>query len=144
GPPFSPQVGFDQMRASPDGEDMGQRPMYLGAPGPLVTGGVEQYFNALAFGLPAPGFQGNLGRNVLEGPGLTVLNLALHKRLLRTERHDLRLRIEAFNIANRPNFAQPDLVALFNSRGQRQASAGRIAFTTTPARQMQVVLRWQF
>ncbi|MGH9674426.1 MAG: carboxypeptidase regulatory-like domain-containing protein [Bryobacteraceae bacterium] len=145
GAPFNPVVGFDRIRLTPENIPLSQRPDFIAALGArVVLGGPDQYFDPLAFGLPAAGYYGTLGRNTLIGPGLAALNLAAHKSLWRTERHDLRLRVEAFNVTNHPNFQIPLAQALFNTRLQRQGSAGRITSTTTSARQIQLALRWAF
>jgi len=53
-------------------------------------------------------FPGTLGRNVLIGPGIRTVDLSLFKRFPITERIRLEFRAEAFNIANHPQFAQPN------------------------------------
>jgi hypothetical protein len=142
--PFSPDVGFDDARLGGGGSDLGQRPNYLGSVGAPITGDPAQYFNPLAFGLPAAGYYGNLGRNALTGPGTVDVDAALHKILWRTERQTLRLRLEAFNIANHPNFQIPSGLALFDSTGRRLATAGQITATSTPSRQIQLAMKWAF
>ena len=52
---------------------------------------------------------GNLGRNVFYGPGIDSVDLSLFKVFALTERMKLDFRAEAFNIANHPQFAQPNL-----------------------------------
>ena len=103
-----------------------------------------RYFNPLAFGLPDAGYYGTLGRNSLVGPGLVNLDGALHKVLWQTERQAIRLRIEAFNAANRPNFQIPSGLSLFDSTGRRVATAGQITSTATTSRQIQFALKWAF
>jgi hypothetical protein len=98
----------------------------------------------LAFSLPEEGVLGNLGRGTINGPGLMSTNLAAHKEIFRRERHSLRLRVETFNLTNHTNLAVPSGRALFASTGRRVASAGRITATSTPARQLQLALRWEF
>jgi len=66
------------------------------APVPLNSGGV----------MIAPG---NLGRNVFSGPGINSIDMSLFKDFLLTEKLKLEFRAEAFNIANHPQFAQPNL-----------------------------------
>jgi hypothetical protein len=56
----------------------------------------------------------------------------------------LQFRAEVFNLANHPNLQAPSDLSLFNSSGQRLGTAGRITATATPARQVQVALRWSF
>jgi hypothetical protein len=125
--------------------DLGQRPDYLGSPGQsVIQGDPAQWFNPLAFGLPEAGFYGTLGRNTLQGPGLAVANLSIHKTLWNRENVSLKLRTEVFNLANRPNFQVPADLFLFDSTGRRVGSAGRIAETATGSRQLQVALRLEF
>ena len=145
GHPFSPIVGFDRARISTGSFELGQRPNYVGAAGAgLILGDPQRYFDPTAFGLPDAGFLGNLGRNALTGPGLVSLDAGFHKILWRDERHDLRLRLEVFNLSNHPNFQIPSDRSLFNSQGQRLGSAGRITETSTSARQIQLALKWVF
>ncbi len=50
-----------------------------------------------------------LPRNILRGPGLTNLDLALAKTTAITERIKLEFRAEFFNVLNHPEFAQPTI-----------------------------------
>lgn len=145
GNPFAPSVGFDRARLLASRGDLGQRPDFAGTPGDrIILGDPVRYFDPLAFSLPEAGFHGNLGRGTLTGPGLFTLDAALHKVLWRNDRHSLRLRIEAFNATNHPNFKIPSGLFLFDSSLQRLGSAGRITETSTSARQMQLALKWAF
>jgi carboxypeptidase family protein len=65
------------------------------------------YLNPLAFVQPAFGSFGNLGRNSIYGPGLTNVDFSVSKNTRLTERINLQLRAEFFNLFNRPNFALP-------------------------------------
>ena len=51
--------------------------------------------------------QGNLGRNALRGFGFSQLDLALRRQLNLTEKMNLQLRAEFFNVLNHPNFGDP-------------------------------------
>ncbi|HMD15790.1 MAG TPA: TonB-dependent receptor [Terriglobales bacterium] len=51
-----------------------------------------------------------VGRNVLRGPTLTNLDIALAKTTSLTERYKLEFRAEFFNALNHPEFAQPTLL----------------------------------
>ncbi len=145
GYPFGPFVGFDRARLLTTRTDLGQRPDFIGRPGDrIVLGGPARYFDPLAFGLPEAGFYGNLGRGTLTGPGLFALDASLHKILWQRERHSLRLRLEAFNATNHPNFKTPSGLALFDSSLQRLGTAGRITETSTTARQVQLAVKWIF
>ncbi len=67
-------------------------------------------FAASAFPLPAPGTQGNLGRNTFNGPGLANTNLAV-ERLFKIphmgERTSFQVRGEILNLFNRVNLTTP-------------------------------------
>ncbi|MEZ5362113.1 MAG: TonB-dependent receptor [Bryobacterales bacterium] len=63
----------------------------------------------------APFAAGNSGRNILDGPGLFSSDLALAKNFRLREGHNLQLRVESFNITNRPNFIIVDDMTFFNS-----------------------------
>jgi hypothetical protein len=144
---FSPFTGFDRTRIQSQFSHLDQRPSLApdaGRASDIVLGGPQRYFNPLAFTLPEPGFYGNLGRNVLPGPGLFAVNLGAQKSLWRTDRQHVWLRAEFFNAGNRPNFGLPSGLTLFSSSGARLGSAGRINSTSTPARQIQLALRWSF
>ena len=51
--------------------------------------------------------QGNLGRNALRGFPVSQLDMSLRRQFKLTERVNLQAKIDAFNILNHPNFANP-------------------------------------
>ena len=61
--------------------------------------------------VPGTRHYGNLGRNALVGPPFKQWDLAIYKNTRITERLNLQLRAEFFNILNHPNFANPLLPA---------------------------------
>lgn len=63
--------------------------------------------NAAAFQASSTAGHGSLGRNAIIGPGMGQLDLALQKEIALSERVFLRLRLEAFNVTNHPNFGNP-------------------------------------
>jgi hypothetical protein len=90
------------------------------------------YFNPLAFvrpvvqpGQPIPSSNGtaianaigtdigNVGRNVLRGPGQNNVDFSVIKRLQISETKNVEMRAEFFNLFNRVNFANP--IANFNA-----------------------------
>jgi hypothetical protein len=75
-------------------------PLYLNDP--TVPGGRK--INRAAFLIPAPGQLGNLGRNVLRGLPAWQIDFALRRQFHLTEKLNLQVRAEAFNILNHPNF----------------------------------------
>ena len=80
-------------------------PLYIDDPS--VPGG--RRFNPAAFVVPdvSENRQGSLGRNVLRGFGANQLDLSLRRTFGITERINLQLRIDGFNILNSANFANP-------------------------------------
>jgi hypothetical protein len=66
------------------------------------------YLNGNAFANPPDGSFGTLGRNAIYGPSYADLDFAITKRTAITERLNLQLRAEFFNILNHPNFALPN------------------------------------
>lgn len=72
---------------------------------PSAPGG--RSINPAAF-LAAPGaVQGDLGRNALDGFGMSQFDLAVHREFLLGEKRSLQIRVEAYNALNHPNFADP-------------------------------------
>ncbi|HEU0123160.1 MAG TPA: TonB-dependent receptor [Bryobacteraceae bacterium] len=68
----------------------------------------ERWFDTASFFLQPFGTLGNAGRNILDGPGLAVMNLSIVKNTAISERTSLQFRAEAFNALNRTNFDLPD------------------------------------
>jgi hypothetical protein len=63
--------------------------------------------NLAAFKKPANLTYGNVGRNILAGPGAVNFDFSMFKSFRVREHQDLQFRAEAFNIFNHPQFAQP-------------------------------------
>ena len=63
-----------------------------------------EFFNTAAFTAPAPYTFGDAGRNIVNGPGNNIFDLALHRRFALREHGALEFRAEAFNIFNHPNW----------------------------------------
>lgn len=83
------------------------QPLYLDD---AATAGGRR-FNPAAFNAAAPiaaGRQGTLGRNVLRGFPVSQLDVSLRRQFNLTERTNIQARVDAFNVLNRPNFADPD------------------------------------
>jgi len=144
GVPFSPELSFDRARALPRSGGAGQRPnLVAGASANPVLGGTHQYFDPLAFELPAAGTLGNLPRNTIRGPGYATWDGSLMKNIAMGGERRLQLRLEAFNILNRANFGLP-VRTVFDSATTRVANAGEITTTVTPGRQFQLGVKFEF
>jgi hypothetical protein len=76
---------------------------------------------------------GNLGRNALRGPDFAWSDFYLTKSLPLTERVNLRLEAQFFNVFNHPNFALPSQVlAGIPGKPSTQTGFGALAYTTSP------------
>jgi len=72
--------------------------------------------NADAFTKPAQQFaQGNLGRNVFTGPSVWQFDSSLGRKFNLTEKLQLQLRLEVYNVFNRPNFSNPQTKILYQN-----------------------------
>ncbi|HTC34665.1 MAG TPA: hypothetical protein VK724_14900, partial [Bryobacteraceae bacterium] len=75
------------------------------------------WINAAAFSAPASQTFGNLGRNAFRAPGISQLDLGLSKYISITERMNIRLRADAFNVFNRAQFGAPNTDASASNFG---------------------------
>ena len=105
------------------------------------------FLNAAAFsdpctsrGLKSPcGLFGNLGKNVLSGPGFANFDVSLFKNTRLTDRLTLQFRTEFFNLLNHANFMNPSATELqISSR-----SFGQITSASIP-REIQFALKLLF
>ena len=93
-----------------------------------------------------PTGSGNMGRNLLVGPGFENLDMALYKNTRIRERLTAQFRADTFNLFNHPNFAQPNRVvstAAGNSFGQITATRAPLGDSGS-ARQIQLALKLIF
>jgi hypothetical protein len=89
---------------------------------------------------------GNAGRNRFYGPGLKTVDFSAFKNIRLMERLKLQFRAEFFNILNHPNLAGPNFLndannSIFEAAGAAIKTAGQIASTSTPSRQIQFGLK---
>jgi hypothetical protein len=111
--------------------------------GPVeILGRVDRWFDITPFVVP-PGRFGNLGRNVVIGPGFNNTDLSLIKRTKLTETQMIEFRWEVFDLFNHANFGQPGRVV-------GTLNFGQITNTRFPtgdsgsSRQMQFALKYKF
>ena len=140
GLPFTPQLSYNP---SNDGDTRNPvRPSWNpNFAGPVILGGPNQYFNPNAFIQPLPGTYGNVGRNILQTPGLTETDLSLTKLFSFSERLHLQFRTEVFNLFNHTNFNTPNPVVYASATGGSSPTAGVITATSTTSRQIQFGLK---
>ena len=137
--------------------DINTSPASLNAPGninrPNVNGPVQifgnigrgqLYFDKSMFSAPAPNTFGNVGRNVLHGPGLFDIDASIFRRFPIRERFNLELRGEAFNLTNTPQFDRPGFVFTDPAFGQVTTAHGNQFVTVNNNRQLQFSLRLMF
>jgi Carboxypeptidase regulatory-like domain/TonB dependent receptor-like, beta-barrel len=72
------------------------------------VGDAGTYFDTTAFARVTDVRFGNTGRNILRGPGVVNLDLSLFRTFTLTDKFQLQVRAEAFNVTNTPHFANPD------------------------------------
>ena len=100
---------------------------------------LAQWFKLNAFAAPAGYTFGNAGRTFGTGPGLLSIDGSLLKNMAITESKTLQFRIEALNVLNHANFANPD-----TRRGS--ATFGQITTLVSgnPARILQLGAHFKF
>jgi len=141
--PFSPQLGYN-----PTGNGDTRNPVRPNW-NPNFTGSMyprtrAQWFNPEAFLTPAAGTLGNVGRDSLNGPDLTELDLSAAKNTRLTERVGLQFRAEFFNVLNHTNFLTPNPVVYASGTSGVSPTAGVISTTSTTSRQIQFGAKVQF
>jgi len=68
---------------------------------------------------------GNLGRNSLLGPAFKEFNFSISKNTAITEKVNLHIRAEFFNVLNHPNFSSPILPAFIADAGSPDPATGQ-------------------
>ncbi len=127
--------------------------------GPIATGfhpagnGNIQYFPALTCTTPTAGCLfvaanhfGNLGRNVVTGPGFQNIDFSLEKNTRLTEKTNLQFRADCFDLFNHPNFGNPNRVvstAAGNTFGQISNTRFPVGDSGS-SRQIQLAMKFIF
>ncbi len=139
--PFTPLAGSNR---SGDGDirnpdRVSFNPSFTGA---IVTGNPDQWFNPAAFVLPPARTFGNVSRGAFTGPGLADLDFSVVKNTQISEKTNLQIRAEIFNLLNRANYGPPNanVFAGFSV----SPSAGLIQTTATLPREIQLGLKYIF
>jgi hypothetical protein len=87
-----------------------QYPDIIGNPHSGPHGTIAEWFNVAAYKQPDVATYGNVTRNSLYGPHLSVVNFSLSKSFSFLERGKFELRIDTSNLFNHPSFGLPDNV----------------------------------
>jgi hypothetical protein len=147
GLPFTPLISGDALgQANQSLFDMPDRLDVPGCDEAVNSGNPSQYIKLNCFVFPMPSTRfGNAGRNSLIGPGVVTADVAVIKNVptgaLGQGSH-LQFRVEAFNLANRANFAAPLANnRLFDAKGAPVSFAGQITALSTSPRQLQIGLK---
>jgi outer membrane receptor protein involved in Fe transport len=113
----------------------------------------DQWFNSTPIGSPGSAFErpargtfGTMERNALRGPGYWRVDASLFKNFRLGGARELQVRIEAVNVFNHVNLANPD--SEVGVPGSPNTNAGRINATaygnSDPQRNLQFALKFSF
>jgi hypothetical protein len=130
GTPLSAILGAD---VSGTGSPILNRPNLVGNP-KVPDPKPWRFFNPAAFQIPEQGVFGNSGRNVIIGPGIQNVDLALARTIRLSDVTRAQIRADFYNALNHPNFVAPptmqnfadssDFGALFVARSPRIIQLG--------------------
>jgi len=116
--------------------------------GPVqISGGIGPgtlYFDKTRFSAPAAGTFGNLGRNVLHGPGINTLDTSIFRKFPIREQMTVEFRAEAFNLTNTPQYNRPVQDFSNSSFGSVIAANGTQSVLVNNSRALQFSMRLQF
>ncbi len=101
------------------------------------------WFDVNCFVMNEPGYLGNVPARFLTGPGLFTSDWSFTKSFVFRGEKRVEVQAQAFNITNRMNFRVPS-ASIFTSTGARNPNAGRITGVVTPARQVQLGVKFMF
>ncbi len=135
GLPFTPRV----LGAATDvaqGVNGTLRADLTGAPISVADPNIGAWFNTAAFVVPPSGQFGDARRNIIEGPGQFVFNMAFSKTLLVKDTRALELRLSANNVFNSPQFTAIDTIVNSPTFGQ--------VLTVGPMRRVTFTARYRF
>ena len=96
-----------------------------------------QWINMAAFANATPGQSGNTKRGTIYGPGFWNADLAFSRNVNFPGGRRVEIRVEAFNLFNHVNWANPNVTV-------DSATAGRITNTVGDPRIMQFALKYGF
>jgi len=130
GIPLSSIVSED---VSGTGSPIVNRPNLVGNPN-IPNATPARFFDPSAFQIPEAGTFGNAGRNVIIGPGIQTVDLAMARSVRLSDTMRAQFRMDFYNVLNHPNFVAPptmqnfadssDFGALFVARSPRIVQIG--------------------
>jgi len=130
----------------PDGNNAGERPNIVPGVSLIPSGGqtIGNWINPAAFSMPAIGTWGNAGRALIRAPGLFQIDTAIARSIKISERTNLSLRMEAFNVFNHPELGSPTVNLSSPSFGQILSVSNTSPIGTGSARSIQLAARFTF
>jgi len=137
GVPFSARLTADVANIGTVPGRYTEFPNLVGNPNAIAQRNPQQWFNAAAFQVPAPGTFGNAGRNILRTDGIKTWNASVYKRWPFFESRAVEVRGEFFNILNRSSFGYPGFIA-------DSPQFGKQSSTFVSGRQIQLALKVHF
>ena len=120
-PSISPTSGLDRADLAPGR-----------TPEDAVLGNPDQWFDPTAFVLQPVGTLGNSARGAFRGPNLRTVDVSAMKQIPLHGQTRMEIRLEAFNLFNRDNFANLTLAFAVAPTEAPLASFGRIRSTRPP------------
>jgi hypothetical protein len=123
-----------------------ERPDYVAGQSLVPPGGStpNHWINPAAFAVPANGTFGNLGRNAFRAPGVAQLDLGVSKFVPISERINIRLRADLFNVANRAQYGAPNADVSASNFGVITTTLSTYATGRGTPRELQVSLKIAF
>jgi len=104
GNPLTPTMSFDNAGV---GTTTPQRPNVTGSPNDNAPHTATLWFDPSVYSRPAAGTFGNAAPFSITGPGVTTVDISLKRTFRFTERLNVEIRAEGFNMANHANFNLP-------------------------------------
>ncbi|GGA67164.1 hypothetical protein GCM10011507_18380 [Edaphobacter acidisoli] len=141
GLPFTPTSSINTLNGSGS-----QRPNRIGS-GELPSGqrSIHDWFNTSAFTIPSQYQFGNAGRYILQGPSTKMSDVSLSKSFAMnsSDTRSLKLRIDAFNVSNTPQFNNPNASIGSLAAGTITSAGSPITFQRM-SRQLQISGKFVF
>jgi hypothetical protein len=129
-----------------DGNNTEQRPNLVPGVSVIPPGGqtIGDWINKAAFSVPANDTWGDAGTDIARGPGLLQLDTAISRRINITERTNLMLRMEVFNVFNHPQLGNPNVNFSSPLFGEITSISNTTPIGTGTARSIQFAARFTF
>lgn len=151
GVPQTLTIGFNNAGTN---NPLPDRPSFAGGtgylPNPTPTSQGIRWYDPNSFVVAPQGSFGNVGRNTMITPHFQSIDMAIGKKFTIAERHNIQLRVEAFNVFNHPSWGAPNgnilAGAAFPGAPANAAHQGFgiISSTSIPMRQIQLGLKYTF